>query len=139
LETIALSDDDFAQNVLEYGMPESYFNNIKCLRWITAMYEKASYRAFNLNNDYKYQLYLKFTSLLSDYVTNIYNPELLNDDDIDVLPALHRFGYHMYNANTALNAGNKIGYIRNMKKALLSCESMKEIVEFLLEEFRKKL
>jgi len=139
LETISVSDDDFAGYVLEYGMPESYFTNIRGLRWLTAMYEKASYRAFNLKTDLKYDLYYKFTLLLGNYINNIYNPELLNDDDIDVIPAIHRFGYHMYNANSALNSGDKIGYIRNMKKALLSCESMKEIVEFLLEEFRKKL
>lgn len=139
LQTISLSDDDFTQNVLEYGIPETYFKSIKALGWITAMYEKASYRAFNLNNDSKYELYYKFTLLLGNYINNIYNPELLNDDDIDVLPALHRFGYHMYNANTAFNNGDKLSYIRNMKKALLSCESMKEIVEFLLEEFKKKL
>jgi hypothetical protein len=102
------------------------------------VYEKASYRSFILDDNQKYELYMRFTNLLGEYVSNIYNPELLKDEsDVEVLPPLHRFGYYMFKANNALAAGERVEYIREMKKALVNCESMKEIVEFLLGQFKK--
>jgi len=138
LELIANNHDDFAGYVLEYGIPESYTASIKKFLWIVSVYEKASYRSFILDDNQKYELYMRFTNLLGEYVSNIYNPELLKDEsDVEVLPPLHRFGYYMFKANNALAAGERVEYIREMKKALVNCESMKEIVEFLLGQFKK--
>ena len=140
LETIANNHDDFARYVLNYGVPESYTENIKRFYWVTCMLEKAACRSFELEDDLKYELYLRFTNILGEYVSNIYNQDLLNDEeDVEVLPSLHRFGYYMLKANTQLNIGNHIEYIRGMKKALINCESMKEIVEFMLEQFKKMI
>ena len=74
-----------------------------------------------------------------DYVSNIYNPELLNDNDIEVLPELHRFGYYMIKANKSLEDGDKVGYIRGLKNALINCESMKDVIKFLLEIFQHNI
>ena len=138
LNLIANSHDDFAQYVLEYGVPEQFLSNIKLFTWIVTMHEVAVYRCFELNDKKKYELYLRFTTLLGEYISNIYNQELLEDEsDVEVLPPLHRFGYYMLKANTHLNNGNHVEYIREMKKALLNCESMNEIVEFMLEQFKK--
>lgn len=139
LEELANTNDDFAEYVYNYGVPESYTTSIKKFYWITSLNEKASYRSFELDNGRRYELYNRFISLLGDYVMNIYNPELLNDDDIQVLPNLHKFGFYMSQAQASLNAGDSIGYIRGMKKALVNCESMREIVEFMLEEFKKTI
>ena len=87
----------------------------------------------------KYEIYIRFTNLLGEYVSNIYNPELLEDEaDVEVLPPLHRFGFYMLKANNALANGEKIEYIRELRKALVNCESMKEIVQFLMEQFKKR-
>ena len=140
LELIAVNHDDFAGYVLDYGVPENFTASIKRFLWITSMYEKAAYRSFTLDDNRKYEIYLMFTNLLGEYVSNIYNPELLQDEaDVEVLPPLHRFGYYMLRANNHLAEGNNIEYIREMKKALINCESMKEIVQFLLEQFKKKM
>lgn len=140
LELIATNHDDFAGFVLEYGVPESFTSNIKRFLWITSLYEKASYRSFALDDCRKYEIYLMFINLLGEYVSNIYNPELLQDEeDVEVLPPLHRFGYYMLRANNHLAQKNDIEYIREMKKALINCESMKEIVQFLMEQFKKKI
>ena len=56
-----------------------------------------------------------------------------------MLPSLHKFGYYMLQANSALLNGDSVGYVREMKKALQNCESMKEIVEFMLERFKQKM
>lgn len=137
LQSIANTHGDFAECVLAYGMPESYMLNIKSFYWLTSLYEKAAYRSFNLNERGKYEMYLRFTSLLGDYVMNVYNPELMNDEDIDVLPDLHKFGYFMSKANSALSEGDSVEYIRGLKNALTHCESMKEIVQFLLQRFQQ--
>lgn len=140
LEMIAVNHDDFAGYVLGYGVPESFTSNIKRFLWITSMYEKAAYRSFTLDDNRKHEMYLMFTNLLGEYVSNIYNPELLQDEaDIQVLPSLHKFGYYMLQANSALLNGDSVGYVREMKKALQNCESMKEIVEFMLERFKQKM
>ncbi len=140
LNLIANTHDDFAGLVLEYGVPEQYTTNIKRFSWIVTMYEAAVYRCFELNDAQKYELYLRFTNLLGEYVSNIYNPELLQDEnDIQVLPPLYKFGFYMLKANTALLNGDNIGYIRELKMALLNCEPMKEIVEFMLEQFKKRI
>lgn len=140
LEQIAVNHDDFAGFVLDYGIPESYTASIKRFFWITSLYEKASYRSFNLDDNRKYEIYTRFTNLLGEYVSNIYNPELLEDEaDVEVLPQLHRFGYYMLKANSALKNENSIEYIRGLKKALVNCESMKEIIKFLMEQFKKTI
>ncbi len=140
LSLIADTHDDFAELVLEYGVPSKFSANIKRFSWIVTMHEVAVYRCFELNDKKKRELYLRFTNLLGEYVSNIYNPELLQDEeDIEVLPPLHKFGYYMLQANNNLMNGDSIGYIKEMKKALLNCEPMKEIVEFMLEQFKKNM
>ena len=140
LENIAVHHDDFAGLVLDYGVPESYTSSIKRFYWITSLYEKASYRSFELNEKKRYSLYLKFVELLGEYVFNIYNPELLEDEaDVDVLSNLHKFGYYMHRANAELEKGDAVAYIREMRKALESCESMREIVNFMQEQFKKMM
>ncbi len=139
ISLIANTHDEFADLVLEYGVPEQFLSNIKLFDWILIMHEAAAYRSFELNDDKKYELYLRFTTLLGEYISNIYNPELLEDEsDAEVLPELHRFGYYMLKANRALAEGDSIEYIRGLKKALVNCESMKGIVKFLMEQFKRK-
>lgn len=139
LSTISYAHDDFSEYVLNYGFPDSFSKSIKLFFWMTCMTEIASYRSFKLDDEEKFILYNRFISFLGDYVNNIYNTELLNDDDIEVIPELHRFGYFMSQANTSLLMNDRVAYIRWMKTALVNCESMKEIVEFLLNQFRKSL
>lgn len=139
LETIANANDDFAGYVLAYGMPETYCESIKQFAFLNAMYEKASYRSFELSDTDRLELYTRFVSLLGDYISNVYSSEILNPEDIDVLPPLYQFGYFMSEALKAQREGNKTGYVREMKHALQHCESMREIVSFMLEQFKKTL
>lgn len=135
----AENHDDFAEYVLRYSIPDDFLMDINRLGWITYVYKYASDRAFDLNEENIYALYSRFVSLLGDYVMNLYNPDFLNDEAVGVLSELHRFGYYMYQADSALMAGDKTGYVRCIKKALINCESMKEIIEFLFEWFKRSL
>ncbi len=140
LYSISVYHDDYADIVYEYGVPESYFTDIKKFQWLVTMHEKAAIRCFTLNDEKKSVIYRRYIALLGDYVTNIYNPELLDDEkDIEVLPELHRFGYYMKKANEHLAKSDRVMYIRYMKKALISCEPMNEIVQFLLNKLKKDM
>lgn len=138
IEKVAHNHDDFAKYVLDYGIPSTYSESINKFSFIEIIYELAVCRSFELNSKEKMILYSNFCSILSDYVLNIYNTELLNDEDIYVIPGLHRFGYFMYKAKVSLNDGEKISYIRYLKEALRNCEQMKDVVEIFLSDFKKK-
>lgn len=138
IEEVSEKHDNFAEVVYNYEIPDGYFNSIRSFYWLVSLYYEAACRASKLEVSEKYEIYRRFIFLLGDYITNIYNHELLNDEDVEVLPDLHRFGYYMIQANKALEAGDSIGYIRSLKKALVSCESMKELVQFFMEQFKKE-
>ncbi len=132
--------EDFSKAVLEYGTPEEYFTSIKRFSFLVTLNEIAVYCSFRLDDNNRYALCLRFVNLLGDYISNIYNPELLEDEaDTEVLPELHRFGYYMQRANRELENGDATAYIKEMRKALESCESMREIVEFMLDQFKKMM
>ena len=138
-KTLALRHDDYAETVLEFADIDKFTFSIKALLWIVSAMEKAVIVSKELTDNQKHDLYYNFISVLSDYVFNIYNPELFNENDIEILPSLHKFGYYMGCAMMAINEDNKIGYIRLIKKALKNNENMRELVEFLLEEFSADL
>lgn len=132
-------DDSFSEYVIEYGCPEHFFEEIKSFSCLIELYDVAVRKSLNLSDKNKSGLYKTYISLLENYISNIYRPELLNDDDVCVLPENHRFGYFMGKANMLLCRNDKIGYIRELKKTLLSCNSMREIIEFLLYQFKSNI
>ncbi|MGN0612700.1 MAG: glycosyltransferase family 2 protein [Porcipelethomonas sp.] len=130
---------DYAKVALDYCVIDNFSDNIKKLYWMVTALEFAVEGAVTLSYDEKGTLYDTFVVTLSDYIMNIYNPELLNPEDADVLPELHRFGYYMTLAFTAQNEGNDVAYIRSLKEALRLCEPMKDLVSYYLAEFEKSL
>lgn len=139
LQMISQAHLDYAEIALKYCAPENFSDSIKKLLWVTTALEQAVYVSNELSDDDKPILFDTFLSVLSDYISNIYNPDLLNLEDVDVLPELHRFGYYMIVAITALNNGDEIAYIRGLKEALRLCEPMKDLVSFYLTEFENSL
>lgn len=74
-----------------------------------------------------------FLRIEGAFLTRYYSPEMLREENIPLLPQIHRFIWHYERAFAALDAGDKTGYVHRLKEALMSCESMKPMVEFLLE------
>lgn len=62
-----------------------------------------------------------------------YTEEALQKENLCILPPLHRFGWYCSQAFDALEHGDAAGYARHLREGLTSCESMKDMVEFLLE------
>jgi glycosyltransferase involved in cell wall biosynthesis len=139
LAVIAKNNSGLPMLALKYRDDNFYVASIKNLLFGALLFEAACYEADRLVDLQKAEVYggcIKYCSL---YVSNAYNPDLLNEDDIGALPEAHRFGYFMGAAQKLLDEGNKLGYIRELKKALTSCKSMQKIIKFQIEEFSKTL
>lgn len=136
---IAEAHNDYAKIATSYCENIDLTSNIKSMLWMVSALETAVLTSQSLMAEERKELYDLFICTLSDYVLNIYNPELLNPEDADVLPELHRFGYYMTLAFTAKNNNDDIAYIRMLKEALRLCEPMKDLVSFYLGEFEEEL
>ncbi len=107
--------------------------------WMVSALETAVLTSQKLLYDERDELYGRFIAVLSDYVMNIYNPDLFNPEDVEVLPQLHRFGYYMMMAFAAHESGEHLAYIKLLKEALRLCEPMKDLVSFYLSKFEKEI
>lgn len=67
------------------------------------------------------------------YLSAHYTPEALRDENICLLPAMHRFGWYCVQAFHALDSGDAHGYVRALRQGLENCPDMKAMVEFLME------
>ena len=139
LQYIAEGHKDYPRVVVEYYDLEIFSESIKKLYWTVTAFEVGVEGSGELYHDEKSMYFDTFIIALSDYVMNIYNPDLLNPDDAEVLPELHRFGYFMALAFTAQNEGDQITYVRLLKEALKLCEPMKNVIEYYLSEFEKTM
>lgn len=79
------------------------------------------------------QLCALYGALSATYLDNIYNPELLNEDDLSVLPGMHRYAWYYRQALTAWEGGDELGYVRALRAGLDAAPAMKGMVDFLLE------
>ena len=66
-----------------------------------------------------------------------YSEALLCEENLDVLPSLHRFGWYIAQAFQALDADDHQGYVRLLRAGLTSCPSMKPMAEFLLNQLER--
>ncbi|MBQ8905556.1 MAG: glycosyltransferase family 2 protein [Ruminococcus sp.] len=136
---MAMMHTDYSKQVLWYCRRNVLPMTLRALSWTVSALETAVLSSRTLYADGRNQLYDLFVCTLSDYINNIYNPELLNEDDIAVLPELHQFGYYMTLAFQARNQGDGLAYIRNLRKAVACCEPMKDLVSFYQTQFADAL
>ncbi|MDR0222293.1 MAG: hypothetical protein LBI38_01995 [Oscillospiraceae bacterium] len=123
-----------AETVINYVEPSRFTGSVKELFWALAVSEAALPFAETLPTPVKSALYHNYITLLSIYVSNVYNPELLNSGDVRVLSAAHRFGYYMSEAEKRLADSDRAGYVGNLKKALSADKSKADIVSMLVDE-----
>ncbi|MCL2107855.1 MAG: glycosyltransferase [Oscillospiraceae bacterium] len=133
--------DEVAALALNYrpASDDFYFTSIKHLLFATLLFETAIGGADKLEKADKSQVYNNYAKYSALFVANAYNPALLNESDIAALPETHRFGYYLGTAQKLLDTGDKLGYIKELKKALTACNSMQTVVQFLLEELTATL
>lgn len=78
-----------------------------------------------------------FAKIESVFLPKYYAPELLCEENIQLLPPLHRFGWYCGKAFWALDAGGPAEYVRLLRKGLETCPEMKTMVEFLLKQLEE--
>jgi glycosyltransferase involved in cell wall biosynthesis len=137
LKLIAADKPDLAEAALVYRDEQFFVASAKNLLFGVLLFEAAlkcaGKRSFSAAETAA--LYTNYAKYVMTFTQNIYNPGLLNETDAGVLPENHRFGFYLGAAQKELGDGNKLGYIRKLKKALASCPSMTEVIKFMLEEF----
>ncbi|MCL2019674.1 MAG: glycosyltransferase family 2 protein [Oscillospiraceae bacterium] len=139
ISVLARNESNLAVLALNYKDDSFYLSGIKNLLFGTLLFEAACLTAHNLQDIVRAEVYRKYVNYSIVYVSNIYNPGLLNEDDIGALPETHRFGYYMSMANKALESDNKLGYVKELKNALVSCNYANNVIRFLLDEFTANL
>ena len=60
-----------------------------------------------------------------------------DESGLRFMPPVHRAGWYLARAFEALDCGDKAGYIRLLKQALLTHESTEPMIQFLFREFDK--
>ena len=78
-----------------------------------------------------------FARIEGEALPRYYSEALLCEENIHVLPPLHRFGWYIAQAFQALDAGNNTEYVRLLRAGLTSCPSMKPMTEFLLNQLER--
>ena len=56
-----------------------------------------------------------------------------HEEDILILPGVHRFAWYFQRAFSAMESGDELGYIRGLRLGLQAAPAMREMVDFLLE------
>jgi len=74
-----------------------------------------------------------FAHVEGKFLTLCYSPDVLSSEMVFLLPPMHRFGWYCARAFDALDAGDAAGYVHLLREGLESCNEMKPMVEFLLD------
>lgn len=74
-----------------------------------------------------------FASSEKAYLSGFYTPELLCPENLMLLPAFHRFGWHCAKAFEMLDLGDAPAYVRELKEGLETCPEAKAIAEYLIK------
>ena len=78
-----------------------------------------------------------FAKIEGAFLPKYYADDLLCDENIHLLPPMHRFGWYCGKAFWALDAGDSATYVRLLRQGLESCTEAKLIVEFLLKQLEE--
>lgn len=78
-----------------------------------------------------------FAKIEAVFLPRYYSADLLCDENIQLLPSLHRFGWYCGKAFWALDAGDSAAYVRLLRQGLEVCQIAKPIVEFLLKQLEE--
>jgi len=79
-------------------------------------------------------------AVLTSVVLNFYyNPEILREETVTLLPDMHHFGWCFLQGCAAKEEGDVLAYVRWLHKALKAAPTLKEMIEYLLEDVNRAL
>lgn len=109
----------------------TYLNWARAL--VTTAVQAYPWKEMTLGEEHAMAVAKEFVQVEAVFLPFYYVPEVLTEENLFLVPPVHRFGWHCVQAFDALAAGDAIGYVRCLKEGLISCEGMKDMAEFLLE------
>lgn len=114
-----------------------YTKNWQTLIWTRGLVLSAV-RSFSwTNEEQRMELCRIFSEIENAFLPQYYNTNILCDQNILLLPPMHRFGWYCSKAFWALDAGDPAEYVRLLRKGLETCPEMKPMVEFLLKQLEE--
>lgn len=72
-----------------------------------------------------------FARVEEAFLSHCYSPEMLCEDNILILPSMHRLGWYCARAFQALDSGDSTRYVQLLRTGLSRCPEMKAMVEYL--------
>lgn len=135
LDTLAarlVREREDLSDILKCVTGADFSGSWQSLTWARALV-LAAVRAYDWKDGEK-GLYLAhvFAKVERAFLVGCYTSEVLREENLLALPAMHRFGWYCAEAFDALEIGDSVEYIRLLRKGLVSCESRKDMVEFLI-------
>lgn len=82
-------------------------------------------------------LYDAFLKRSAVYLETFYQPEILTEEHIHLLPAAIRFGWYCLQAQTARKNGAIAESIRYLREGLHTAPQMKQLIQYLLEQVKE--
>lgn len=119
------------------ALTEDFTLNVQVLLWLRGL-SMAAVRAFDWNTedtdtDIGLSVARFFAQTEKMFLPFCYAPQVLQEDNLSVLPPMHRFGWYCVQAFEALDSGDAVRYVRLLRSGLGVCKNVKDMVEFLLE------
>ena len=131
------ADEESFYRMIRCIFKENCEENLQKLAWINQLVLTAvqRYNWDTANNDIDTGIELArfFAQTEECLISRYYRPEMLDEENYLILPALHRFGWHCARAFNALDAGSPDKYVRELRKGLHTCGIMKPMVEWLMK------
>lgn len=123
--------DSSVRESLAIQAADRQLDSWQILTWVRGL-ALAAVRGCQWENEAKgLELSRAFARIEGIFLPRYYAPELLSEENIQVLPPLHRFGWYCAQAFEQLDSGDAAGYVHLLREGLSVCESMKPMVEFL--------
>lgn len=124
-------DRETLLKIIQDVVREDFAGTWQTLAWVRGLV-LAAVRAWDWKADGSLELAKIFARVEKAFLPRYYAPELLREENLRVLPPLHRFGWHCARAFDGLEAGDAAACVRNLRDGLSSCGEAKDVVEFLL-------
>ena len=134
---LAAEDKENFLTLVRRAFTEDFAANAQALLWARGL-SMAAVRVFdwsaeNADADAGLSVVRDFARMEKAFLPFCYSPQVLREENLSVLPPMHRFGWYCVQAVEALDSGNAAGYVRLLRSGLSVCKNVKDLVEFLVE------
>lgn len=124
-------DREALLNIIQTAAKENLTGDLRTLTWVRGL-ALAAVRAWDWRENGDLDLARVFAKVEKAFLLSYYAPEPLREENLRVLPPLHRFGWYCVRAFDKLETGDGAACVRSLRDGLSSCEEAKGVVEFLL-------